>query len=159
MSPRVSQNAERAARQKRAVGCHKAVRTEFGTNKPATIHDVLLLRRVVACNTADLESDLGTAMQDSSVHCIRKTGSGKWGSGLAFQQFEQLRQFPHGWRMFGGGYHPIHISKSAIAALTLPPAPAAIIRVVVMGAAHRLARNAANTSFSGGWRRTDWNRV
>ena len=51
--------------------------------------------------------------------------------------------------------HPIHISKSAIAALTFPAAPAAIIRVVAIGTAHRLARNAARTSFSGGWRRTD----
>jgi AraC family L-rhamnose operon regulatory protein RhaS len=27
------------------------------------------------------------------------------GSGVAFQQFGKLRQFPHGWRMFGGGRH------------------------------------------------------
>jgi hypothetical protein len=41
------------------------------------------------------------------------------------------------------GFHPIHISRSAIAALTLPEAPSAIMRVVEMGAPHRLARNAA----------------
>jgi cation transport ATPase len=50
---------------------------------------------------------------------------------------------------------PNHISKSAIAALTFPAAPAAIIRVVAIGTDHRLARNAARTSFSGGWSRTD----
>ena len=51
--------------------------------------------------------------------------------------------------------HPNHISKSAIAALTLPEAPAAIIWVVEMGAPQRLARNAARAALSGGWRRTD----
>jgi hypothetical protein len=55
--------------------------------------------------------------------------------------------------------HPIHISKSAIAALTLPLAPSAIWRVMVMGAPHRRARKAARTSFSGGWRRAGWKRV
>jgi hypothetical protein len=52
-------------------------------------------------------------------------------------------------------HHPIHISKSAIAALTFPDAPAAIIWVVEMGAPHRLARNAVRASLSGGWRRSD----
>jgi hypothetical protein len=51
--------------------------------------------------------------------------------------------------------HPNHISKSAIAALTLPDAPAAIIRVVAIGTAQRLARNAARISFAGGWSLTD----
>jgi hypothetical protein len=46
--------------------------------------------------------------------------------------------------------HPNHIFKSAIAALTFPVVPAAIIRVVAIGTAHRRARNAANTSFSDG---------
>ena len=50
-------------------------------------------------------------------------------------------------------------SKSAIAALTFPAAPAAIIRVVAIGTDHRLARNAARTSFSGGWSRTGRNLV
>ena len=36
--------------------------------------------------------------------------------------------------------HPIHISKSAIAALTLHLAPSAIWRVMVMGAPQRRAR-------------------
>ena len=40
-------------------------------------------------------------------------------------------------------FHPIHISKSAIAALTLPLAPSAICRVIEMGAPHERARNAA----------------
>jgi len=38
------------------------------------------------------------------------------------------------------GPHPIHISKSAIAALTLPLAPSAIWRVMAMGAPQRRAR-------------------
>ena len=49
--------------------------------------------------------------------------------------------------MLSGLPHPIHISKSAIAALTLPLAPSAIWRVMVMGAAHRRARNAARICF------------
>jgi hypothetical protein len=43
--------------------------------------------------------------------------------------------------------HPIHISKSAIAALTLPLAPSATWRVIAMGAPQRRARKAARTSF------------
>ena len=39
--------------------------------------------------------------------------------------------------------HPIHISKSAIAALTLPLAPSAIWRVIPIGAPQRRARKAA----------------
>jgi hypothetical protein len=54
---------------------------------------------------------------------------------------------------------PIHISKSASAALTLPLAPSAIRRVMVMGAAQRRARKSARDSFPGGWRRTDWKLV
>jgi hypothetical protein len=38
---------------------------------------------------------------------------------------------------------PIHVSKSAIAALTLPLIPSAIWRVMVMGAPQRRARKAA----------------
>jgi len=45
---------------------------------------------------------------------------------------------------------PNQISRSAIAALTFPAAPVAIMRVVEMGAPHRLARNAARASLSGG---------
>ena len=49
------------------------------------------------------------------------------------------------------GPHPIHISKSAIVALTLPLVPSAICRVMNMGAPQRRARNAAWDSLSGGW--------
>ena len=74
--------------------------------------------------------------------------------------YPRVRHFP---RLSHGNAisitHTIHISKSAIAALTLPLAPSAIWRVMAMGAPKRRARNAARTSFSGGWTRTDWKQV
>ncbi len=78
------------------------------------------------------------------------------GNGVSVQMLKQFHflSLRSGLRIFQRP-QPNHISKSAIAALTFPAAPAAIIRVVAIGTAHRLARNAARTSFSGGWSRTD----